>query len=555
MNRKKRILFVTEASIKSTGYSVYSREILKRIHQSGHFEIAELACFCEPDGEDRKAVNNVPWKVMINKPSEPVGLAEYKSNPVYEFGEFNFNAALLKFKPDFVMDIRDWWMHEYQQRTRSVFRDYYKWCPMPTVDASPQNHQWIESYTDADAVFAYSEFGKETLLEQSDCINFVDICSPAASENFIPKDGAREVFGISEDATVFGTVMRNQKRKLYPELFRSFSDFIKSSKKNDKAFLYCHTFFPDLGWDLPKLLIDYDLTARVMFTYKCSGCGHLTCNFFHDVNTFCRKCGNFTLSLIGVDNPVNEEELSTIYNLFDCYVQYASNEGFGMPQIEAAYCGVPIMAVNYSAMQSIGDNINAMMIPALDLQYEAETGLKKAIPDHQAASKMFSDFYNMEKQERKDMGEMNRKLALKNYNWDTAANKWINYYLNEPVISEDMSTTWFSNPTVLQPGPPIPEQLTAPKDQARYLFEKVLCKPNWVHGYMWRKLVRDLMYNAHLKSVTNEIFFFNEMHIQDNKSNFIPYNKHKAYEQMCNSREHFNKWEEKRWEVIQNEQR
>lgn len=552
MNRKKKILFVTEASIKSTGYSVYSREILQRLHSSGHFEVAELACFCDPS-EDLEAIKRVPWLVMVNKPSDPAELEVYESNPGYEFGEFSFNAALLKFQPDFVMDVRDWWMHEHQQRTRSVFRDYYKWVPMPTVDAMPQNDQWIESYTDADAVFTYSEFGRDVLLDQSDRINFIDICSPAASESFRNIPEAREVFGVDENAVIYGTVMRNQKRKLYPELFRSFSKFIAKNKANKNAFLYCHTYFPDLGWDIPKLLIEYNLTGRVLFSYKCNNCGNLTCNFFQDVNTHCPKCGHFKLSLVGVDNPINEEELAYVYNVFDVYVQYASNEGFGMPQIEAAYCETPVITVNYSAMQSLGVNIEASMIPLLDLQYEAETGLKKAIPDPNEAADIFQNFYNMSREERTDVGKKTEKLARKYYNWDAAANKWINFFLNEPVISEDMSTTWLSPPKIEQAAPPIPKELTSPKDQATYLFSEVLRKPQWVYGYMWRKLIRDLTYRAHMKSITNEVFYFNEMHIRDNRSNFTDYNKDKAYKQMCNSREMFNKWEKTRWDMLSNE--
>jgi glycosyltransferase involved in cell wall biosynthesis len=552
MNRKKRILFVTESTTKSTGYSVYSREILKRLHDSGLFYIAELACFCDAD-EDREAIDNTPWDVIINKPTDPAALEEYSRSGSFEFGEYNFNAALIKTKPDFVMDVRDWWMHEYQQRSRSAFRDYYKWCPMPTVDSSPQHEMWIESYADADAVFTYSEFGKETLENQSDSINIVDIASPAASDDFRPNDKAKKMFGFKSDSIIFGTVMRNQKRKLYPELFSVFKDFISKNKNNNNAYLYCHTYYPDLGWDIPKLLLEYGLTDRVFFTYKCTNCSNVTCNYFHDVNNFCRECNHFKSSLVGTHNPVSDEELSVIYNTFDCYVQYATNEGFGMPQVEAAYCGLPIMTVDYSAMSSVGNNIEAYMIPVLHKAYEAETGLKKAIPDNSEAVKMFREIYNMSDEERKKAGEKSRKLALKYYNWDRAAQKWMNFFLNEPVISESMRETWLSPPEILEPGPPIPDEVKSPKDQARYLFDRVLRKPSWIHGFHWRKLVRDLTYKAHLKSTTNDVFFFNESHIRDNKNNFVEYDKHKAYEQLAHSRNQFNKLEQARWDQINNE--
>lgn len=553
MQRKKRILFVTEGTIKSTGYSVYSREILNRLHSSGLFYVVELACFVDPI-EDRDKINDVPWDVIVNKPTDPHQLQQYESNELFEFGEFSYNAALIKVKPDFVMDIRDWWMHEYQQSTRCAFRDYYKWCPMPTVDAYPQHESWVDTYCDADAVFTYSEFGKEVLERQSDSINVIDVCSPAASDSFKPIPEARKQFGIADKSVIYGTVMRNQKRKLYPELFASFKEFITKNKKNKDAFLYCHTYFPDLGWDIPKLLLEHGLTSRVLFTYKCKKCGVLTCNFFHDVNTFCNSCGTFMSSMIGTHNPINEQELAMVYNLFDCYIQYASNEGFGMPQVEAAYCGVPVLTVDYSAMQSVGRNIEAMMIPVSDFQVEAETGLKKAIPDKDEAIKLYRKVYNMSRKQRKKLGEKTRELAVYHYNWDRTAQKWMNYFINEPVISEDMSTTWYSEPTIIEPGPPCPEHITSPKEQARYLYSNVLHKPEWIHSFSWRKLVRDLTYKAHLISTSNDLYYFNESHIKDNKTNFIDYDKNKAYKQLSASRRQFNQLERDRWEQVVNEQ-
>ena len=179
--RRKKILFCTEASHLPTGYSVYTKEVLSRLHQDPAFEVAELACYC-----DQPSVNpNTPWKVYANQPIK--GSAEwddYKSYPSYQFGEYTFNQVLLDFLPDFVMDIRDWWMVEFQQR--SSFRNHFHWALMPTVDAYPQNKQWIETFSTADSVFAYSEFGKETLTNQCDSLNFIDIASPCASDSFFP---------------------------------------------------------------------------------------------------------------------------------------------------------------------------------------------------------------------------------------------------------------------------------------------------------------------------------------------------------------------------------
>ena len=197
--------------------------------QLDHLEVAELACYVGPEDDN---VYNRPWKVYPNRPANgSPDLQSYKDRPTAIFGEQTFNSVCLDFMPDIVMDIRDWWMVEYQQR--SPFRNMFHWALMPTVDAAPQNPQWINTFQSADSVFAYSEFGRDTMLKQSDSLNFVDIASPAASQNFRPaenKDAHKEAMGISSRSTIIGTVMRNQRRKLYPDLFKSFRKILDATK-------------------------------------------------------------------------------------------------------------------------------------------------------------------------------------------------------------------------------------------------------------------------------------------------------------------------------------
>ena len=162
MKKRKKILFCTEASFLPTGYSVYTKEVLSRLNRIPDLEVAELACYVDVNNPSLK---DVPWKIYPNQPlSDSPDWGTYKSSPSYQFGEYTFDSVLLDFMPDFVMDIRDWWMIEFQ--ARSTFRDYFHWAIMPTVDAYPQNPQWITTFASADSVFTYSEFGRDVLLSQ-----------------------------------------------------------------------------------------------------------------------------------------------------------------------------------------------------------------------------------------------------------------------------------------------------------------------------------------------------------------------------------------------------
>jgi glycosyltransferase involved in cell wall biosynthesis len=370
--RKKRILWVNEASWKNTGYSIYGKEILSRLNKIEEFEVAELATYA--DAKDLEE-NPREWKCYPNKPNKDSDeYASYISSPSSVFGDWAFNSVCLDFKPDIVMDIRDWWMFEYQQR--SPFRDFYHWSIMPTVDAMPQDPQWINTFASADSVMTYSEFGRDTILNQCDSINFIDVASPAASGAFTPalnKAEHKESMGLDSSALIVGTVMRNQRRKLYPDLLKSFRQYLDKTKRSD-VFLHCHTYYPDIGWEIPRLLDKFKLNNRVLFTYRCTNCEDISVGFYQDVASYCKKCKNFKRHLVGIENPIDEHGLNKIYNLFDIYVQYANSEGFGMPQLEAAYAGVPVISTNYSAMESVIKNIGAVGIDPLTLSMECETG-------------------------------------------------------------------------------------------------------------------------------------------------------------------------------------
>lgn len=47
---------------------------------------------------------------------------------------------------------------------------------------------------------------------------------------------------------------------------------------------------------------------------------------------------------------LSTEELIKIYNMASVYVSTSSNEGFGMPQLEAMACGCPVVSPHNSAM-------------------------------------------------------------------------------------------------------------------------------------------------------------------------------------------------------------
>lgn len=444
---------VSEASFLSSGFSIYTREILSRLHKTNKYEIAEFASYgLVNDPRDK----SIPWKYYANavKEDDPRH-KEYSSRGDNQFGRWRFEKVLLDFKPDVVVDIRDYWMSSYQ--ALSPLRKHFHWILMPTVDSAPQQEEWIDTFLSADSVFTYSDWGAEVLRQQSSGkINYIDTVSPGVDLSvFHPtkdKISLRKKYGVPENGIIIGSVMRNQKRKLIPELMVSFRNAIDRLKENnDKAgenlYLYLHTSYPDAGWDLPELLKEQRLANRVLFTYICRVCGNIDSSVFVGPNKVCSKCLEKAMTFSSVTNGVTTEQLSDVYNLFDAYVQYSICEGFGCPQTEAGACGLPIFTVNYSAMCDIVKKLEATPIQPKAYFKELETKAIRVYPDNDQLANEIIALCNMSVEQRMLKGKNTRKLTEQYYNWDDIAKKWEKHLDN---IDSNYRSDWDSYPIQLE---------------------------------------------------------------------------------------------------------
>lgn len=549
--RKKRILFCSEATFLNTGYATYTREILNYLHSTGKYELAEMASYGVRN--DQRSIG-IPWKFYGVIPDETCSEEErnlYNSNPVAQFGELIFEQVCLDFMPDIVCDIRDFWMLDFEER--SPFRPFYKWCIMPTVDAKPQARQWISTYQSADACLTYSEWAGEVLKDQSGGkIKYLGISPPSAHEDYKPIDNKKELrdsIGLDSDSFIIGTVMRNQRRKLYPDLFEAFKILLSKVDNPSKYFLYCHTSYPDLGWDIPELLQQYQLSSKVYFTYICNETQRPFSSLFRGAVTQSPFTGKLGATLSNVKLGADYKDLAKIMNCFDLYLQYANCEGFGLPQVEAAACGIPVMSTDYSAMSSVVRNLKGTPIKPKTLYKELETGCYRAVPDNELAAELILEFFKLSDEQRKNRGNQTREAFLHHYQWDKSGKAWEDYFDSVEILPDDL--TWKSSPRIRNPAPKpesIPPNIN--HDQiARWLILNVLCEPEKVNSYMEARLIRDLTYRS-TTNTTGGMYFNESSAAFDGKAARTPFDFDMAYQQMiymCNKR---NFWEQRRMETF-----
>jgi glycosyltransferase involved in cell wall biosynthesis len=433
MNTKQRlkILLCNEASFLSTGYSVYGKELLSRLHSNPLFHVAELACYgFVNDPRDK----DISWRYYANAvKSNDSRFQEYSANAENAFGRWRFEKTLLDFQPDVVIDIRDYWMNSYQ--AFSPMRKCYHWMLMPTVDSYPQQEMWLDTYSGADSIFTYSDWARDILLQQTNnTINYVDTASPGIDTQkytMLDTNASKASLSIPTDSIVLGSVMRNQKRKLIPELIKSFRLLVDRLEKEqspfaNKVFLYLHTGYPDyLGWNIPSLLKENRLLNKVLLTYTCKNCNKVFADVYSGSTRNCIYCNNHA-TFPSVTAGVTQEQLVGIYNAFDLYIQYSICEGFGMPQVEAAACGVPIVTIPYSAMEDIVSKLNAYPVNIATMFKELETEAYRAYPDNDSLVNILYDYIHIPNPMKFQQRIKTRELCIKHFNWENIILKWEN---------------------------------------------------------------------------------------------------------------------------------
>lgn len=510
---KKRVLFVGEASCLNTGFGTYYRELIPRLLETGKYEIGEIGCYVHT--EDPKAIDFVKgrWRFWGTLPRSQEEAQMYnmhsphprdKGQLINQFGAHIFDQVVADFKPDIVIDIRDNWMLTWQQR--SPFRPWFKLIWMPTVDAEPQAEEWIQDYEQADLVLAYSDYGVNALKRQSKKMKvFPKAMRPGVDlSTFHPKDkeDVRENFNLSKEVTIvgmnvvghtpiIGTVMRNQSRKLFPDLLDAFALMktkFAGEEAVDKALMLIHSCWPDnmFSYDYPRhiyRLHTYDwmeyhhkgIHHHVLQTYKCSACGAVHVGFAaslynkpieeNGVKLACPVCGKNEARAPGPGNGFTREELADVYNLMDLYVQCTICEGDGMPIQEAKACGVPTLVTDYTAMREKGafpheyahlkdlgftaDNYpchkGGEIIDIGRFYMEPDTSCKRALPSVEDLAQKMRDII-VDDARRKQMSEDARESVEEAYDWDKLVKNW--EFVLDKVSPKPRENTWDSVPHV-----------------------------------------------------------------------------------------------------------
>lgn len=417
---KRKVLFYTEYTGAKSGFGKIGRELLSRLVKNPNLEIAEASCF----GTIEHNYSHAKWKVYpfaVNN-NHPEFQA-FQSNPNNQWGFWRFERLCLDFKPDFIMTWADPWNNINVHQ--SPFRKFFHFCTCYTCDSIPQQVAWFDNFRDSDSMFTYADWCIP-YLQKHGCKPIQALYPGIDINKFKPKNKieCRRALGLPENAYIIGTTMRNQQRKLFAELFKAFRIYLDkygNTEIGKNTYLYLHTSFPDVGWDLPALLNEFGITNRVYFSYICTYSSTPLCFKFSGAVAHSPISNGPTARIPNVGVGYEEEQLCNVFNCMDLYVQYANCEGLGIPSLEAASCGIPVAAIDYSAMSDIVIKTGGIPLKPASIPRDQQMRADRVAPDNYYAADAFFKFLSLDKNYRDKKGKQARTAAETYFDWDKCA--------------------------------------------------------------------------------------------------------------------------------------
>lgn len=372
----KTILVTSYSPCIHGSYGIVAREIMQRVHDSGRYRLVHHAWFhIEP-------ANQVPWEVVPTQQKMINGQVGLDDADIH--GQKTFKLMMERVKPDIVWALGDFYMLKHVFDEKKNYPNVQFVCHL-AVDGEPWHDGTVAPVINADDVVAITKFGSDVLkplLKKE----VPYIWHGVNLENmFQLEEKERDTLRLAssnglfkKDSFVAGFVGKDQYRKQNDKFweyihYMTHGDYIKCK---DCGRVTLREWDPSLGrprevGKLTKYPSNYD------YSY-CSYCrsekvvnGSPNGDFFgyihmpykpndawnpdHMTDIWKIKGRIINTKGLGSNRGIDDDKMVSIYNLFDIMYYPSGGEGFGMPVLEAAACGVPTMYTNYSGHAEVAE--------------------------------------------------------------------------------------------------------------------------------------------------------------------------------------------------------
>lgn len=243
-----------------------------------------------------------------------------------EFGGGTVSNYAAEFKADLVITLVDIWPLDEQYGTG------FLWSPYMPLDVTPVPPVFLDRLRNAYLPIVYAKNASHVLEDLG--IEHVYAPHGVDTKVYRPIPTHQKMYRrmlqwpeAAVNGFVFGMVAANKgypPRKAFPEVMEAFA---KVYAEHDDVWLYLHTIEDESmgGPNLKQMARMYGIGDRVMVSNK-----HLLMSGAYD-----------------------DLDMMRVFNSFDCLLSPSYSEGFGLPQIEAQACGVPVIATDAFAMTEL----------------------------------------------------------------------------------------------------------------------------------------------------------------------------------------------------------
>ena len=372
---KTKILFFGDAPWANSGYGKNIRNISLRLKDK-----YDIGVLCEWGLLGTKinwnGVTVYPLKVPAEGGTFGGAVRETLKTLPYVMKKYKYDTAVLHY------DI--WSSNDLLMKMLSP------WVSYAPVDSDPMSPLFYDCIQTAKEVVTFCDFAHK-LLKNTDVPN---TCIPHGVDTKVyhpPRDKGecRRKFGIPEDVFVFMICGVNRgPRKGMQEMLEAYGRFLRKhpeAKETTRMYLHTEPTGYDFGYNMINLTNLYDVAANTIFTSP---------EDYADLS---------------------EELMADMFGAGDVFMQCSHSEGFGIPILEAAACGQPCIATDYSSMSELVEG-HGIKIRVACKELQARNYNYHAIPYVPDIVKAMEYYY--EKQQRaKDEGKKASEWA-KGYDWE-----------------------------------------------------------------------------------------------------------------------------------------
>lgn len=368
--RPLRILFNTNAPWSTSGYGTQARDLLPLMQKAG-YEIG-IVCFYGLEGGIIK-VNDITCYPKLGDTWGGDAVVEHQKH---------FNA-------DVVMTLQDIWVLQPQH-----VQQFRRWIPIVPIDHDPAPPPVLERLRAAYRIITYSDFGYKELKKNGLLSTYIPHTVDTQTLKPQDKKEARKILGIPDDIYLFGMVAANKDnppRKSFQHAMDAFKLF---HEKHPNSGMYFHTIVNQAGG------FPIDEYAK-----------------FLGIEKAIYKIPPYDMMF-----NVNRDVMAQIYSTFDCLLLPSTNEGFGVPAIEAQACGVPVIVNNFTSMPELVTPDTGLVCETAQKRF-SPLGSYVAYPDIESL------YQNMERifsRSPEKMAESCRNFAVENYDINKVfTEKWL----------------------------------------------------------------------------------------------------------------------------------